>query len=119
MLIEKAHLAIYDPQVSLEQIIRDLENVGITDAVELAESGAIKKVSSPQEAADAAHAVAILTEWDEFRTLAYEKIYDSMLKPACLFDGRNIVDRGALRNIGFDVYSIGKGDSRGTEWEVR
>ena len=50
----------------------------------------------------------MLTEWDEFKTLDYQKIYDSMAKPAFLFDGRNICDHDALRKIGFDVYAIGK-----------
>lgn len=119
LLIERAHLAIYDPQVSMEQIISDLEYVGITDAADKVKSGAITKVSTPMEAADSAHALAILTEWDEFRSLEFEKIYTSMKKPACLFDGRNIVDRETVKEIGFDIYSIGKGESDGAKWEVR
>lgn len=61
----------------------------------------------PYRAANNAHAIAILTEWDEYKTLDYEKIYNSMQKPAFLFDGRNILDREAMYNIGFNVYSIG------------
>ena len=55
-----------------------------------------------------AHAIAILTDWDEFKTLDYEKIYAGMNKPAFLFDGRNIVDHVALRALGFIVYGLGK-----------
>ncbi|MDF1756290.1 MAG: UDP binding domain-containing protein, partial [Verrucomicrobiales bacterium] len=119
LLIEKAHLAIYDPQVSLKQIISDLEYVGILDAEERVERGEITKVATPYEAAESAHALAILTEWDEFRTLDYTRIFNSMLKPACLFDGRNILDREIAKAIGFEVYSIGRGESEGVEWEVR
>ncbi len=54
------------------------------------------------------HAVAVLTEWDEFTTLDFESIYANMLKPAFLFDGRNILDHGRLKRVGFDVYAIGK-----------
>jgi UDP-glucose/GDP-mannose dehydrogenase family, UDP binding domain len=50
-----------------------------------------------------AHAIAVLTEWDEFKTLDYAKIYKSMAKPAFVFDGRNIIDSAALREIGFEV----------------
>ena len=73
-------------------------------------SAASTVVTSPDaySAAQGAHAIAIATEWDEFKTLDYKKIYDSMAKPAFLFDGRNIVDAAALREIGFTVYSIGK-----------
>ncbi|KAJ6350642.1 hypothetical protein OIU78_006729 [Salix suchowensis] len=55
-----------------------------------------------------AHGICILTEWDEFKTLDYQKIYDDMQKPAFVFDGRNVVDAEKLREIGFIVYSIGK-----------
>jgi UDPglucose 6-dehydrogenase len=60
------------------------------------------------EACEGAHAVAILTEWDEFKTLDYKKIYDGMMKPAFLFDGRNIVNLDELKTIGFRVSGIGK-----------
>jgi len=64
--------------------------------------------SSAMEAATGAHAIALLTEWDEFTTYDYAKIYDVMSKPAFVFDGRNILDHAALRKIGFEVYAIGK-----------
>jgi UDPglucose 6-dehydrogenase len=51
----------------------------------------------------------VLTEWDEFKTLDWQRIYDNMKKPAFLFDGRLILDNKALSEIGFEVYSIGKG----------
>ncbi len=54
------------------------------------------------------HALAVLTEWDEFKGLNYQKIYDSMMKPAFVFDGRNILDHAKLREIGFIVYALGK-----------
>ena len=50
-----------------------------------------------------------LTEWDLYKSLDYQRIYDAMEKPAFLFDGRNMLDHTALHNIGFEVYSIGKG----------
>ena len=60
------------------------------------------------EACAGAHAIAIVTEWDEFKTLDYAKIFAGMPKPAFLFDGRNIVDLAALRKIGFKASGIGK-----------
>lgn len=63
----------------------------------------------PYKAAEGAHAVAILTEWKQYKELDYSRIYDSMAKPAFLFDGRNMLDHSALFEIGFEVYSIGKG----------
>ena len=63
------------------------------------------------EVADGAHAIAVLTEWDEFRTLDFERIHAAMLKPAFVFDGRNLLDTGQLTRLGFEVHSVGKGRS--------
>jgi len=63
----------------------------------------------PYKAAEGAHAVALLTDWKEYKELDYRRIYDSMAKPAFIFDGRNMLDHQALFDIGFEVYSIGKG----------
>ena len=60
------------------------------------------------ESCKGAHAIAVLTEWDMFKTLDYEKIYKSMEKPAFLFDGRNIIDHAAVSKIGFEVFALGK-----------
>ena len=61
-------------------------------------------------ACDGAHAICILTEWDEFKTLDYKKIYDAMAKPAFLFDGRLLLNHNELLDIGFEVHAIGKPD---------
>lgn len=100
LLEERANLAIHDPKVKSEQICKDL-NLFADDA----------RVSFPttaEEAAAGAHALLILTEWDAYKHLDFEKIYQHMLKPAWIFDGRNILDRAKLEAVGFKVYSIGK-----------
>ena len=55
-----------------------------------------------------AHALAVVTEWDEFRTLDYEKILAAMEQPAFVFDGRNILDLPKMKKLGFRVSGIGK-----------
>ena len=65
-------------------------------------------MSTPFEATAQAHAIAILTEWTEFTQLPFESIYQNMLKPAFVFDGRNLLDHALLRDIGFKVFGIGK-----------
>ena len=60
------------------------------------------------QACQDAHGLCVLTEWDEFKTLDYERIYASMTKPAFVFDGRNILDHTRLRSLGFVVYALGK-----------
>jgi UDPglucose 6-dehydrogenase len=64
----------------------------------------------PYTALKDAHGIAVLTEWDEFKTYDWQHIYNNMQKPAFVFDGRNILDRKELEKIGFEVYTIGKGE---------
>nr|XP_023928419.1 UDP-glucose 6-dehydrogenase 1-like [Quercus suber]XP_023928420.1 UDP-glucose 6-dehydrogenase 1-like [Quercus suber]XP_023928421.1 UDP-glucose 6-dehydrogenase 1-like [Quercus suber]POE90867.1 udp-glucose 6-dehydrogenase 1 [Quercus suber] len=115
LLRDRARLSIYDPQVTVDQIQRDLlmDKFDWDHAVHLQpmSPSTVKKVSivwDAYEAARDAHAICILTEWDEFKTLDYQRIFDNMQKPAFVFDGRNMVNVKKLREIGFIVYSIGK-----------
>ena len=101
LLEEQAKIAIYDPKVSESQIRKDLE-IEMND-----ESVTICKDS--YTAAKDAHAVLILTEWDEFKQLDFQKMYDQMQKPAFLFDGRNLLELSALRKIGYQAYGVGVG----------
>ncbi|WP_397382170.1 UDP-glucose 6-dehydrogenase [Prosthecobacter sp.] len=100
LIEERAKLSIYDPKVGPAQICKDLAIEGDHPNVEFATSAA--------QAAAGAHALLVLTEWDEFRQLDFEAIYESMVKPAWIFDGRSLLDHAKLRQIGFKVYSIGK-----------
>ena len=63
----------------------------------------------PYQACQGAHAIAVLTEWDEFITYDWQKIFDNMLKPAFIFDGRNVLDGKKLKEIGFIFYAVGTG----------
>jgi len=67
----------------------------------------LRVVSDPYEACNEAHAIAILTEWDEIKTYDWQRIYDQMKKPAFVFDGRRLLDRTQLEDIGFKTYTIG------------
>lgn len=115
LLVDKAQLSIYDPQVSQDQIQKDLTMVKFDwerpVLLKPVSPTAVKQVSFAWDAYEAskdAHGICILTEWDEFKTLDFQKIYDNMQKPAFVFDGRNVVNPDKLRQIGFIVYSIGK-----------
>jgi UDPglucose 6-dehydrogenase len=101
LLEEQANLAIYDPKVELAQIQKDLD---ISTDNEL-----VTYCVNAYEATKDAHAILILTEWDEFKALDFKKIYDDMHQPAFLFDGRNLLDLETLQAIGFEASGIGKG----------
>jgi UDPglucose 6-dehydrogenase len=96
LLEERAALAVYDPEA--------LPNARL----ELRDApGQVEFCDDPYRCAAGAHAIVVLTDWCEFRTLDYARIFASMEKPAFLFDGRNCLDHAALFEIGFNVYPIG------------
>jgi UDPglucose 6-dehydrogenase len=97
LLDERAQVVITDPQ-ALEHAAYDLRGV----------EGDLVFEPDPYQAAAGAHAIVLLTHWDEFRALDYRRLFDSMEKPASVFDGRNWLDAAALHAIGFNVYPIGK-----------
>jgi len=95
---EHAHIRITDPR-ALDNARAELQGL----------SGEISYVEDPYEAASGCDAIAVMTEWDVYRELDYERIYRSMTKPAFIFDGRNILDHRGLFETGFNVYPVGKG----------
>jgi UDPglucose 6-dehydrogenase len=106
LLEERAYLHIYDPKVTEDQIFADLgQPKKMEDG---SENPYVNICEDPYSAAADADAIIILTEWDEFKSLDYTKIFDSMRKPAFLFDGRNILDINVLKALGFDAHGIGK-----------
>ncbi len=101
LLVEQANVVVYDPKVPEAEILADVLGKGQTNA-------RLTVAASAHDAAKGAHALAIVTEWDEFKTLDYATIFEAMQKPAFVFDGRNIVDLAKLRAIGFRASGIGK-----------
>ena len=105
LLSEQANISVYDPKVSEKQILFDLNYLESRSEVDNKKSISVEK--NPYEVCENAHAIAVLTEWDEFNTYDWQKIYDSMLKPAFIFDGRNLLNKDELEKIGFIYKSIG------------
>lgn len=109
LLEERAMLSVYDPQVKRNQMFEEFKySCGISHDSFADLDRYVVTAESAIESARGAHAVAVMTEWDEFVSYDYKAIYDVMSKPAFIFDGRNILPHNELREIGFQVYAIGK-----------
>ncbi len=114
LLEERARLVIYDPRVPESKIRSELELL-FADSVgglsvkhqKLIETN-VNVVGDVYSSTSDAHAIAVLTEWDEFKTVDSSRIFQGMRQPAFIFDGRNILDRDKLVKIGFEVHSIGR-----------
>jgi UDPglucose 6-dehydrogenase len=101
LLSEHAQVSVYDPKVPAHEIKADT----------LGKSGENPRLTIAKDAYEAcagAHAIAVVTEWDEFKALDFKRIFAGMPKPAFIYDGRNILDLAALRKIGFTAAGIGK-----------
>lgn len=114
LLQERARLVIYDPRVPESQIRTELRTALSDQFGELSEKH-LKLIDTNvtiakdcYEAAKGAHAIALLTEWDEFKKLDFKTILSTMHRPAFVFDGRNILDHVLLSKLGFEIHGIGK-----------
>ena len=96
-MAEQAEIVISDPR-ALRNAELDLAGT----------KGKVSFIEDPYKAAANSHAVIVLTDWDLYRRLDFRKVYRSMIKPAFLFDGRNVLDHQKCFSIGFNVYRIGK-----------
>jgi UDPglucose 6-dehydrogenase len=105
LINEQAKISVYDPKVSRNKMLGDLDYLQTRSSEENSNSLAI--FDNAYEACKGSHAIAVLTEWDEFITYDWQKIYDSMHKPAFLFDGRNILNAKEVEAIGFIYKAIG------------
>jgi len=105
LLHEQASIHVYDPKVDAVQIQSDLNYLETRS--EAANLQGVHVYDNPYDACKDAHAIAVLTEWDEFKEYDWQKIYDAMLKPAFVFDGRNILDAKKMNAIGFHYNKIG------------
>jgi len=104
MLMQDGALVhVYDPKVSRESAVEEMQIHGmeVTDKQ-------FRWAKTPEEAVAGAHAIVILTEWEEFKKYDYEAFYETMMKPAFLFDGRNLLDVAKLEEIGFEAHALGK-----------
>ena len=97
LLEEHANVVVSDPK-ALDNAREDLKDVTRDLCFEI----------DPYRATDGANAVALLTDWQFYRNLDYERIFQSMEQPAFLFDGRNVLEHKKLFDLGFNVFAIGK-----------
>ena len=105
LMDEQATIKVYDPKVTATQMQSDINYLNTRS--EKQNTKYLKTENDPYAVMEGAHAIAVLTEWDEFKKYDWQRIYNGMQKPAFVFDGRNVLDRKALETIGFVYKGIG------------
>src|SRR5690606_19817266 len=106
LLSEEAQITVYDPKVGAGQVYADLGYLGTRSPEE--NSRLVTVVTHPYDAANRSHAIAVLTEWDEFKAYDWHRVEHHMMKPAFVFDGRKLLGGNDLNAIGFQYYAIGE-----------
>ena len=106
LLEEQAELVIYDPKVPAAAIYRDLDALGTRSPEDNRRLVTVSE--DPVKITTDAHAIAVLTEWDEFRTYDWTDIFSRMQRPAFVFDGRRLLVGHNLEEIGFTYYKLGE-----------
>lgn len=106
LLDENAEIIVYDPKVTADRIYADLDYLGTRSSEE--NRKLLTVCNDPMDATKEAHAIAILTEWDEFKNYDWKSIHEQMLKPAFVFDGRRLLDKEKMDSLGFNYYKIGQ-----------
>mmetsp|Transcript_28166 Transcript_28166/g.79997 ORF Transcript_28166/g.79997 Transcript_28166/m.79997 type:complete len:834 (-) Transcript_28166:99-2600(-) len=103
LMQDGAVVHVYDPKVEKEDALIEFRY----HELQVDESKLVFS-DSPKDAVDGAHAIVVLTEWDEFKRYDYGDFYGRMMKPAFVFDGRGILNRPQLEGMGFEVHTIGQ-----------
>lgn len=93
---EHVRLTITDPK-ALENAKKDMADL----------DGIVYELDE-YKAVEGADAIVLMTDWRHYPSLDWQKIFDSMRKPALIFDTRNCLDGAKLKDIGFKVLNIGK-----------
>jgi len=106
LLNEQALLSVYDPKVTEGQIFTDINRLGTRTEKENEQR--LQVHNEIYDTVKGTHAIAVLTEWDEFIDFDWKRIYESMEKPAFVFDGRNILNASKMKALGFIYHGIGK-----------
>ena len=112
LINDGAEIHVFDPKVSKRKIKLDLEELWSYRGFNKIEiENKLKNIFIHNNYFDAihkTHAIAILTEWDEFKNYDWKSIFKVVIKPAFVFDGRNILDSENLKKIGFNIYNLGR-----------
>ncbi len=104
LIKNKIKIDVYDPRVLESQIIFDLSEINKDF-----EPNMINFVNDPIIDISGYNVIGIMTEWDEFKSYNWNEIFDKIKKPAYVFDGRNILEKNEMKNIGFNYIGIGRG----------
>ena len=116
LLLEGANLAIHDPKVEPKQVLKDLSDYLLhqqnNDNDYKDNESNLMFFSDIYQAAKEAHAIIILTEWDEYKKINWGMISENMKKPSWVFDTRGILEKDKINKYDINVWQLGDGSGQ-------
>ena len=114
LIMEGAELVIHDPKVNPLQIENDLQikpssEINCQNENYLNNQLGNWRFSNNLNVFEHAHAVLVLTEWEEYKTIKWDYVVKKMVKPAWVFDSRSIVNVDLVKKAGFNLWRVGDG----------
>ena len=109
LLAESAHLKIYDPRVSENMIMKELNYSQSYSSNENLNYGVVQCCQSVKDSVEGSDAIVIMTEWDEFKNLDWHLISKNIRRPCWLFDTRLVADAKKAKKYGIRVWQVGCG----------
>ncbi len=105
LLDEGAVLSIHDPKVDSDQISKDLN----TKSNNSNEEGTWRLFNNLYDSINGSDAILLLTEWNEYTKINWQKVAKIVRKPAWVFDSRSIIDYEEVKKAGLSFWRIGDG----------
>ena len=115
LIDEGANLVIHDPKVCPEQIEKDLQINQTSKEKNLEETTLKNQIGKWQfsknlDVFDNAHAILVLTEWEEYKHIDWNKAVRKMVKPSWVFDSRLIINAKEVKEAGINLWRLGDGN---------
>ena len=112
LLNEGANIVINDPKVNKEQIFQTLrESNNLIGELKFPHKNTCNFSNDIYDAVNNADAVIIITEWDIYKNIDWERVSKLMKSPGWVFDTRSIIDGGYIRKLGLEFWSVGNGNN--------
>ena len=114
LINEGAKIFIHDPKVSEIQIRKDLNLNRIKNFSSEEENKSLDKLgdwkfSKSLNIFENAHAVLLLTEWEEYKNINWKEVSKKMVHPGWVFDARSIIEPDKISNANLNFWRVGDG----------
>ena len=104
---ESSSINLINQLSNSEVVINTYDPVSIKNSKKILPDS-VNFFDDPYDAINGVQATIIMTEWNEFQSLDWKKVYKSMENPKIIFDGKNFLDQKLIQDLGFEYFAVGR-----------